>query len=130
MEAASVLSRRIRVVIADDHELFIAALEAILAGDERIEVVGLARDGRQAVELTRSLEPDVVLMDISMPVLDGLEATVQIRAEREGACVLMLTGSNSSQDIDRARRAGAAAYVTKDRIAVELVEAIVELASR
>ncbi len=93
-------------------------------------MVGECADGTQAVASARRFSPDVVLMDIRMPELDGLEATVQIRAEREGDCVLMLTGSNSSQDIDRARRAGAAAYVTKDRIAVELVEAIVELASR
>jgi two-component system, NarL family, nitrate/nitrite response regulator NarL len=130
MEAAAVLPRKIRVLIADDHELFVEALEAILAADERIEVVGLARDGLEAVEMTRKLEPDVILMDISMPVLDGFEATVQIRAEHEGACVLMLTGSNSNQDVDRARRAGAAAYVTKDKIAVELVDAILHLGSR
>ena len=69
----------LRVLIADDHRLFAEALEAILAADERIEVVGQAGDGGQAVELANRLGPDVVLMDVSMPVLDGFEATREIR---------------------------------------------------
>jgi DNA-binding NarL/FixJ family response regulator len=120
----------IRVLIADDHRLFVEALEAILADEDRITVVGQAADGGEAVRLTRSLLPDVVLMDISMPGLDGIEATRQIRATDEGTRVLMVTGSNSSSDIDRAREAGASGYVTKDRIAVDLVEAIVESSGR
>ena len=120
----------VRVLIADDHRLFGQALEAVLGGDERIEVVGYAHDGGQAVELAKNLRPDVTLMDISMPVLDGVEATRQIRSIVPGACVLMLTGSNSRADVDRARKAGAAAYVTKDRIASELIEAILEVAAR
>jgi DNA-binding NarL/FixJ family response regulator len=117
----------IRVLIADDHRLFTEALAVILGGDERIEVVGHAADGREAVELTRALRPDVVLMDVSMPVLGGIEATHEIGGE---AVVLMLTGSNSLDDVDRSRAAGAAGYVTKDRIASELVGAIVEAARR
>ncbi len=70
----------LRVLIADDHRLFAEALEAILAADDRIEVVGQAGDGGQAVELARKLDPDVVLMDVSMPVLDGFQATREIRA--------------------------------------------------
>jgi DNA-binding NarL/FixJ family response regulator len=120
----------IRVLIADDHKLFAEALEAILATDYRIRVAGRARDGAEAVELTDELAPDVVLMDISMPVMDGFEATRTIRDRRPGACVLMLTGSNSLDDVHRAREVGAAGYITKDRIAAELVEAIVEVAAR
>ena len=120
----------LRVLIADDHRLFAEALEAILVGDERIEVVGQASDGSQAVELARKLDPDVVLMDVSMPVLDGFEATRQIRAESASARILMLTGSNSRDDVDRSREAGASGYVTKDRIASELVSAIVEVTRR
>jgi two-component system, NarL family, nitrate/nitrite response regulator NarL len=120
----------VRVLIADDHRLFVEALEAILASDERIEVVGHAGDGSEAVELARALGPDVVLMDVSMPVLDGFEATREIRADTEGVRVLMLTGSNSRADVDRSRDAGASGYVTKDRIASELVEAIVEVTQR
>ena len=119
-----------RVLIADDHTLFAEALEAILAGEARIEVVARARDGAEAVALADELRPDVVLMDISMPVLDGIAATEQIRAADPGACVLVLTGSNSPADVDAARRAGAAGYVTKDRIAAELVQAILDAAGR
>ncbi len=122
--------RPVRVLIADDHLLFTEALEAILSGDKRIEVAGRARDGREAVELATALEPDVVLMDVSMPVLDGIEATRAIRETGSDVCILMLTGSNSRADVDRAREAGASGYVTKDRIASELVEAIVETANR
>jgi two-component system, NarL family, nitrate/nitrite response regulator NarL len=129
MEAASQLPRRVRVLIADDHRLFAEALEAILATDARIKVAGYARDGREAVSLTRDLQPDVVLMDISMPVMDGLEATRRIREDKPTACVLMLTGSNSRTDVDNARQAGAAGYVTKDRIAAELIDAILEIVS-
>jgi DNA-binding NarL/FixJ family response regulator len=120
----------IRVLVADDHRLFAEALQAILAADPRMSVVGHASDGREAVQLARELEPDVVLMDISMPVMDGFEATREIRAERKDTRVLMLTGSNSRVDVDRARRAGAAGYVTKDRIAAELLDAIVEVVAR
>jgi two-component system, NarL family, nitrate/nitrite response regulator NarL len=120
----------IRVLIADDHRLFAEALEAILGSDDRITVIGHAGDGREAVRLAQDLRPDVVLMDISMPVLDGIEAAKQIRTTDGDACILMLTGSNSRSDVDRARKAGAAGYVTKDRIAAELIDAIVEISGR
>ena len=120
----------IRVLIADDHRLFAEALEAILATDKRIEVVAHAGDGREAVELARTLEPDVVLMDISMPVMDGIEAAEELQANGNDVCILMLTGSNSRDDVDRARKAGADGYVTKDRIAAELIDAIVAIAGR
>lgn len=120
----------IRVLIADDHRLFAEALEVILSGDDRIAVVGHAGDGREAVRLACDLHPDVVLMDISMPVMDGIEAARAIRKTDGDACILMLTGSNSRTDVARARQAGAAGYVTKDRIASELIDAIVEIASR
>ena len=129
MEAAAV-SNKIRVLIADDHRLFAETLQALLATEERVEVVGSARDGKEAVRLARKLRPDVVLMDISMPVMDGFEATRRIRQNRMDACVLMLTGSNSRTDVDLARKSGAAGYVTKDRIAAELIDAIVEVGSR
>jgi DNA-binding NarL/FixJ family response regulator len=131
MEAAAAnSSATVRVLIADDHRLFAEALEAILATDRRIEVVGRARDGAEALELWRQLRPDVTLMDISMPVVDGFEATLRIRDVDPNACVLMLTGSNARTDVDRARQAGAAGYVTKDRIAAELIDAILELVSQ
>jgi DNA-binding NarL/FixJ family response regulator len=118
----------IRVLIADDHRLFAEALEAILASESDMEVVGRARNGEEAVEQALALKPDVILMDIAMPVVDGVEATKRILEKQRGACILMLTGSNSRTDVSRAREAGAAAYVTKDRIAAQLIAAIRELA--
>ena len=121
---------KIGVLIADDHRLFAETLEALLATDGRVEVVGHAHDGREAVERAVKLNPDVVLMDIDMPIMDGFEATRRIRESNAGACILMLTGSNAREDVDRARQAGAAGYVTKDRIAAELLDAILEVAKR
>jgi two-component system response regulator DesR len=128
--AAAVRVDRVRVLIADDHRLFAEALGAILSAEPDLEVVGWAPNGEQAVDLAASLRPDVVLMDISMPGVDGIEATRRIRESDPAACVLMLTGSDARQDVARARKAGAAGYVTKDRIAAELVEAILQIAHR
>jgi DNA-binding NarL/FixJ family response regulator len=122
-------SKKISVLIADDHRLFAEALEAILASEPEIEVVGYARNGEEAVEQALALSPDVILMDIAMPGVDGVEATKRIRRKQDSARVLMLTGSNSRTDVARAREAGAAAYVTKDRIAAQLIEAIRDLAA-
>jgi DNA-binding NarL/FixJ family response regulator len=130
LEAATNLRESIRVLIADDHRLFAQALEAILATDDRIQVVGHAEDGAQAVDLAGSVDPDVILMDIQMPGMDGFEATRRIRSSHSEACVLMLTGSNSRSDVDHARDAGAAGYVTKDRIAAELIDAIIEVSAK
>lgn len=130
MAAAVDLPPKIRVLIADDHRLFAQALEAILATDDRFEVVGHANDGAEAVHGALTLDPAVILMDIAMPVMDGFQATRQISKERPKARVLMLTGSDSRTDVDRAREAGAAGYVTKDRIAAELIEAIFEVVTR
>jgi DNA-binding NarL/FixJ family response regulator len=128
--AVNTMPQKYRVLIADDHRMFAEALEAILATDRRLEVAGHAGDGAEAVRLALTLRPDVTLMDIAMPIMDGLEATKQIRKQWPTACVLMLTGSNSRTDVDRAREAGAAGYVTKERIAAELIDAILEIAAR
>ena len=116
----------VRVLLVDDHTLVRAGIRSLLDGMEGFTVVGEASDGREALALTRSQKPDVVLMDIAMPVLDGFEATRRLRAEAPGLTVIILTGSNAPTDVDRARRSGAAAYVTKDRIAGELIDAILE----
>jgi DNA-binding NarL/FixJ family response regulator len=121
---------KIRVLIADDHRLFAEALAAILATDKRFEVVGQAHDGEKAVELAAAEKPDVVLLDISMPRLDGVEAARKIKSKRQAAAVVMLTGSDSPADVARAREAGAAAYMTKDRIASELIDSILEVTAK
>lgn len=122
--------RPVRVLIADDEPLFVEMVEALLGSDERIEVVGTAQNGREAVDLALSLDPDVTLMDISMPLLDGIEAVRQIRRSRPDACVLILTGSSAASDVDRSRQAGAAGFLTKDRIASQLVDAILVAGTR
>jgi DNA-binding NarL/FixJ family response regulator len=120
----------VRVLIADDEPLFVEMVEALLASDDRIDVVGTARNGREAVELSLSLAPDVTLMDISMPGIDGIEASRQIRTHHPHARILILTGSSIATDVDRSRQAGAAGFLTKDRIATHLVERILDLGAR
>jgi DNA-binding NarL/FixJ family response regulator len=120
--------KAVRVLIADDHRLFAEALEAVLSSEERIEVVGRASDGGEAVELARTLQPDLVVLDISMPVLDGFEAAAELERLEHPPAVLMLTGSSSPDDVDRARRAGVKGYITKDAIAASLVDAILAAA--
>ncbi len=119
-----------RVLIVDDEPLFVEVVETLLAFDERIAVVGTAKNGLEAVDLAATLSPDVTLMDISMPLVDGIEATRRIRERRPKACILMLTGSNIPAEIDRSRQAGAAAYLTKDRVGPQLVDAILDLGKR
>jgi DNA-binding NarL/FixJ family response regulator len=114
----------VRVLIADDEPLFAEALELLLSADDRIVVVGRAADGGEAVELARTLEPDLVLMDLSMPGVDGFDATEQIAAGSGAARVLVLSGSADPADVAKARKAGASGYITKDQIAETLVEAI------
>jgi DNA-binding NarL/FixJ family response regulator len=131
MEAAiNPRARPIRVLIADDEPLFIESVEALLAHDDRVEVVGTARNGKDAVDLAVALAPDVTLMDISMPMLDGIEAARKIREHHPTACILVLTGSSISTDVDRSRQAGVAAFLTKDRLGTQLVDAILELGSQ
>jgi DNA-binding NarL/FixJ family response regulator len=120
----------VRVLVVDDEPLFVQMLEALLGADPRIEIVGVAGDGGEAVELAVELEPDVTLMDISMPTMDGIEAVRRIRAQRPNACIVMLTGSSAASDVDRSRQAGAVGFLTKDRIHSELIETVLEVARR
>ena len=118
----------VRVLIADDNVLFARTLETILEDDERFEVVGKAKDGVEAVELAESLHPDVVLMDIRMPRVDGLEATRRLRELGSPAHVVVLTESDFAGDIVRAQRSGADGYVPKTRLVQRLRDAILEAA--
>jgi two-component system nitrate/nitrite response regulator NarL len=130
LEAAAALPVEIRVLVADDEPLFVEMVQALLAGEEGINIIATARDGRVAASLASELNPDVIVMDVSMPVMDGIEATGKIRQHNPDACVLILTGGTSPEDVDRARKAGAAGYLTKDRIAGELVAHIRRLGAR
>jgi DNA-binding NarL/FixJ family response regulator len=115
----------IRVLIVDDEAPFTEVVGALLEVEQGIEVVGTAADGKQAVDLA----PDVIVMDISMPVMNGLDATREIREQDPTASVLILTGSLNTAEVDKARTVGAAGYLTKDRIAGELVAEIRNLGS-
>jgi DNA-binding NarL/FixJ family response regulator len=113
-----------RVLIADDHRLMREGTAALLAADPRLEVAGLASDGREAVELAVRLVPDVVLLDLGMPGVDGVEACAAIRARVPSARVLILTVSEDELDLRAALRVGAAGYLLKDMPPAELVEAV------
>jgi two-component system, NarL family, response regulator NreC len=115
---------RIRVLIADDHALLREGLRALLKTAEDVEVVGEAADGQQAVEECRRLGPDLVLMDVAMPGLGGLEATVQIRREDPRRKVLVLTQYEDREYVSRFLRAGASGYVLKKAVGAELLAAI------
>ncbi len=127
---ASLKTRKppVRLLIADDHRLFAEALEAVLLTEERIEVVGRAADGGEAVAMAEQLVPDVIALDISMPVMDGFEAAVELEKLAHPPAILMLTGSSAPEDVDRARQVGAKGYITKDAIAARLVDAILAVA--
>jgi two-component system nitrate/nitrite response regulator NarL len=131
MEAANApQARPVSVLIADDEPLFVESVAGLLEHDERIRVIGTATNGQDAVDLASALDPDVTLMDISMPVLDGIEAARRIRLELPDACILILTGSSTAADIDRARLAGVSGFLAKDRISTQLVGAILQIANR
>jgi len=114
----------VRVIIADDHRLMREGTAALLAADPRIEVVGLASDGREAVELAARLEPDVALLDVGMPDIGGVEACAAIRARVPNVSVLMLTVSEDALDVLASLRVGAAGYLLKDMPPGELVQAV------
>jgi DNA-binding NarL/FixJ family response regulator len=129
MPSAVSFGRAVRVLIADDHRLFAESLMTVLSEDERVDVVGIAADGREAVELAAELRPDVILMDLKMPVMDGLEATRQIRASGLPSQILILTGTGTASGSDEAAKAGASAYLRKEVGVDELRRVFLEVAS-
>ncbi|HET7270016.1 MAG TPA: response regulator transcription factor [Rubrobacter sp.] len=114
-----------RVLIADDHALFRAGIRVILSSRPDIEVVGEAADGEEAVALCRKMHPDLVMMDLTMPKLDGIAATRAIKAEFPRTSVLILTAYADEDLLMEAVRAGAAGYVIKDSVGpIELLDAV------
>ena len=118
------LGRRTTVVIADDHKILRDGLRTVLQGVAGIEIAGEAGNGRKAVQLARRLEPDVVVMDVAMPDLNGIEATRQIRDSGARSKVLALSMHSDSRYVRGMLHAGAAGYILKDCAAEELALAI------
>jgi DNA-binding NarL/FixJ family response regulator len=114
----------VRVVICDDQTVVREGLAAILSTDAEIEVVGLAEDGKQALELVAQTKPDLVLMDLQMPVLNGVQATQRLRREHPSVHVLVLTTYADDQWVFDAIRAGASGYQLKDTRREQLIHAI------
>jgi DNA-binding NarL/FixJ family response regulator len=118
----------VRVVVADDHPVMRAGVVALLSADPALDIVGEASNGREAVDLVERLAPDVVLMDLRMPVLDGVAATARIVAGGGPARVLVLTTYDTDADIERAVEAGSIGYLLKDATREQLVAAILAAA--
>ena len=114
----------VRVLVVDDQALFREALVTLLGARPEVEVAGEAGDGQQALERAAAVGPDVVLMDLHMPVLDGIAATRRLRTEQPGVRVLALTTFDDDEDVFAALRAGALGYLLKDVSADRLVEAV------
>ncbi|HEX4017680.1 MAG TPA: response regulator transcription factor [Frankiaceae bacterium] len=114
----------IRVLLADDHQLVRSGLAALLAGSEDIEVVGTAANGAEAVDMARRFTPEVVLMDLVMPVMDGVEATRRLVADVPSAQVVVLTSFSDQERILAALDAGAIGYLLKDVDPAELVRGV------
>ena len=124
-DESTVAAPPIRVLVADDHTLFRRALVGLLNLDQRLVVVDQVGDGLLAVQRAIELEPDVVLMDIRMPVIDGIEATRRILAERPGIRILMLTAFETDRHVLQALQAGANAYLLKDAEPEVVVSSII-----
>ena len=119
----------VRLLIADDHALVRHGLRGMLEREPDIEVVGEAHNGREAVDLCRALGPNLVLMDVRMPEMDGLEATRAIKHECPEVSVLMVTMHDNQDYMREAAKAGAAGYVLKDAPRDELIGAVRRIAS-
>ncbi len=115
---------KIKVLLADDHTVLRQGLRALLEDQPDITVMGEAEDGRWAVHLAHELQPDVVLMDIAMPLLNGLEATLQIKRDHPEIAVLILTMHENEEYVRQVLAAGASGYILKRAAASELVAAI------
>jgi DNA-binding NarL/FixJ family response regulator len=115
---------KIRILLADDHTVIRAGLRVLLERQPDMVVVGEAEDGRRAVELAETVNPDVAVMDIAMPILNGIEATRQIAARHTGIPVVILSMHSDESYVMRALKAGAKAYLLKDSAEADLIRAI------
>lgn len=120
---------QISVLIVDDHPLFRDGLQKALALESDLNVVGESVDGEDAIRAVRKLQPDVVLLDVNLPVLNGLQVARQLKADRTHTSIIVLTAYHDSQQVLHAMRAGASAYCSKDVTPDELVEIIRDVAN-
>ena len=120
-------AQSVRVLLVDDHPVLRAGLSAVLSAEVGLAVCGEAGDGEDAVVQFERLRPDVTLMDLQMPILDGAAAIGRIREKDSDACIIVLTTFDTDEDVERALRAGARGYILKDASAEELVGTIREV---
>ena len=118
---------RYRILVAEDDEAYLEVLATALEEDDRFAVAGRARDGRQALELAARLSPDAVVMDIEMPVVDGVEATRLLKAQLPDVPVVAISGTDYEERVLEIREAGAVDYVRKSRVDCELADALAAL---
>jgi DNA-binding NarL/FixJ family response regulator len=116
--------KKLRILLADDHTVMRTGLRVLLERQPHLEVVGETENGRQTVELSASLKPDVLVMDVGMPILNGIEATKQIVDKCSTTAVVILSMYSDEAYVMRALKAGARAYLLKDSAAVDLISAI------
>lgn len=116
--------KKIRIVLADDHQLMRTGLRALIEKQPDLTVVGEAKDGREAVALVESLKPDVVVMDIGMPNLNGIEAARQITEGKSGTAIIIVSMHSDEGYVLRALRSGARGYLLKDSAEVDLIHAV------
>jgi DNA-binding NarL/FixJ family response regulator len=114
----------LRIIVADDHGIVREGLIALLDRQEGMQVVGSAATGRAAVEAAERLHPDVIIMDLAMPDLNGIEATQRILSTSPATSIIALSASHTSEHVSRALRAGARGYVVKDAKGTELIDAV------
>ena len=121
-------SKTIRIVIADDHAIVREGVSSLIAVRPDIEIVGEAEDGAQAVQLVRDLEPDLILLDLMMPRMDGIAAIHEIKRDDPDARILVLTSFAEEEKVFAAIKAGALGYLLKDSAPLALIQAIYDLA--